>query len=202
MIESLNANKFDVIMDALSITPERAKVIGFSLPYAATPAGFATLKSGPLANLPDTGTPIKLTGDVAQDKAAVDKFRDAFKGKTIGIQAATVYAKFVYDNFKDATIREYKTTAERDLDLVAGRIDASFDDETALTAAFSTPGNEDMVLTGSAIGGPIWGPGEGLGLRQADTDLKTKFDAAITAALADGTVKTLSEKWFKLDVSP
>jgi len=202
MIESLNANKFDVIMDALSITPERAKVIAFSVPYAATPAGFATLKTSPLANLPDTGKPIKLTGDVAQDKAAVDKFRDAFKGKTIGIQAATVYAKFVYDNFKDSTIREYKTTAERDLDLVAGRIDASFDDETALTAAFSTPGNEDMVLTGPAIGGPIWGPGEGLGVRLADTDLKAKFDTAIKAALADGTVKTLSEKWFKLDVSP
>ena len=59
-----------------------------------------------------------------------------------------------------------------------------------------------MVLTGPAIGGPIWGPGEGLGVRLTDTDLKAKFDTAIKAALADGTVKTLSEKWFKLDVSP
>ena len=202
MIESLNSNKFDVILDALSITPDRAKVIGFTIPYAATPAGFATLKDSPLANLPGTGEPIKLTGDVAADKAAVDKFRDAFKGKSIGIQAATVYAKFVYDNFKDSTVREYKTTAERELDLVAGRIDASFDDETALTAAFGTAGNEDMVLTGPAIGGPVWGAGEALGFRQADTDLKAKFDTAIAAALADGTVKRLSLKWFKLDVSP
>lgn len=28
------------------------------------------------------------------------------------------------------------------------------------------------------------------------------FDTAIKAALADGTVKALSLKWFKLDVSP
>jgi octopine/nopaline transport system substrate-binding protein len=28
------------------------------------------------------------------------------------------------------------------------------------------------------------------------------FSAAIKSALADGTVKTLSEKWFKTDVSP
>ena len=48
----------------------------------------------------------------------IDAMKAAFKGKTIGIQAATVYAKFVYDNFGDiAEIREYKTGAERDLDL-------------------------------------------------------------------------------------
>ena len=202
MIESLNSNKFDVILDALSITPDRAKVIGFTIPYAATPAGFATLKDSPLANLPGTGDPIKLTGDVAADKAAVDKFRDAFKGKTIGIQAATVYAKFVYDNFKDSTVREYKTVDERDSDLKAGRIDASFDDETALGAMMATAGNEDVVLTGPAIGGSVWGAGEGLGLRQSDTDLKAKFDTAIKAAIDDGTVKKLSLKWFKLDVTP
>jgi len=202
MIESLNSNKFDVILDALSITPERAKVIGFSIPYAATPAGFATMKDSPLANLPGTGNPVKLTGDTTADKAAVDKFRDAFKGKTIGIQAATVYAKFVYDNFKDSTIREYKTVDERDSDLKAGRIDASFDDETALGAMMATAGNEDVVLTGPAIGGPVWGAGEGLGFRQADTDLKAKFDTAIKAAIDDGTVKKLALKWFKLDVTP
>jgi octopine/nopaline transport system substrate-binding protein len=39
-------------------------------------------------------------------------------------------------------------------------------------------------------------------LRKTDTDLKARFDQAIAAALADGTVRTLSEKWFKTDVSP
>jgi octopine/nopaline transport system substrate-binding protein len=39
-------------------------------------------------------------------------------------------------------------------------------------------------------------------LRKADTDLKAMFDQAIAAALADGTVHTLSQKWFKTDVTP
>lgn len=203
MIESLNAGKFDVIMDALSITEERKQVIAFSVPYAATPATFATLKDSGLANLAGTGTTIKLSGDVAADKAAVDPFRDAFNGKTIGIQAATVYSKFVYDNFGAiATVKEYKTAAERDLDLASGRIDAGFDDATVFKAAFEAPEYADLQFTGPEIGGPIWGEGEGLGLRKADTDLKAKFDEAITAALADGTVKTLSEKWFKVDIAP
>lgn len=202
MIESLNANKFDVILDGLSITPDRAKVIAFSIPYASTPVGFATLKDSPLVKLPGTGTTITLTG-AASDKAQIDKFRDAFKGKTIGVQTATIYTKFLDDNFGSiATIKEYKTVDERDADLVAGRIDASFDDETAQAASLAAKGHEDLVLTGPEIAGPVWGPGIGLGLRKADTDLKTAFDEAIQAAIADGTVKKLSEKWFKLDVTP
>ena len=38
--------------------------------------------------------------------------------------------------------------------------------------------------------------------RMEDTALKADLDKAIEAARADGTIKTLSEKWFKLDVSP
>jgi octopine/nopaline transport system substrate-binding protein len=203
MIEALNSNKFDAIMDAMSITPDREKVISFSVPYVSTPAGFATLKDSPLANLPETGGVVKLSGDATADKAELDKLRDELKGHTIGVQTATNFAAWLQQNFKDvADIREYKTTAERDLDLTAGRVDVGFDDVTAFQASFATPGNEDLTFTGPTIGGKVWGDGMGVGLRQADTDLKAKFDAAITAALADGTVKTLSEKWFKLDVTP
>jgi octopine/nopaline transport system substrate-binding protein len=203
MITSLNAGKFDVIMDALSITPERKEVIGYTVPYAATPAVFAALKTGPLANIAGTGTTIKLGTDAAEQKKAVEALRTALNGKTIGIQAATVYAKFIYDNFQDiATIREYKTSPEHDLDLVAGRIDVAFDDATYFTSAFSKSDNADLAFTGPEIAGPIWGEGEGLGIRKADTDLKALLDPAIQAALADGTVKKLSEKWFKVDISP
>jgi octopine/nopaline transport system substrate-binding protein len=202
MIESLNAGKFDVIMDALSITPERQQAIDFTIPYAATPTGFAVVKGSPLENMDGTGQTVKLTGDAATDKAEVEKLRAAFAGKTMGIQAATVYASWAHANFPDTEIREYKTTAERDLDLVAGRIDVGFDDATSFKAAFATPGNEDLEFTGPEIGGAVWGPGMGLGIRKSDTDLTAKFNTAIEAALADGTVKTLSEKWFGLSIAP
>lgn len=203
IIEGLNSSKFDAVMDSLSITPDRLKVIAFSLPYANTPAGFETTKGNPLENLPGTGTVLKVSADPAAGKAAMAPLIAAFKGKTIGVQTATVYAQFLDDNFKDvATIKEYKTTSERDLDLLAGRIDAGFDDSTAEQAAFQTKGNESLEYTGPQLGGGVWGPGQGVGLRQADTDLKALFDDAVKAALADGTVKTLSQKWFKIDVEP
>ena len=69
-----------------------------------------------------------------------------------------------------------------------------------------TPNAVSMSLNGSTNGpeivGSIWGVGEGLGIRKADTDLRDKFSEAIKSALADGTVKNLSMKWFKVDVSP
>ncbi|MBY5821629.1 transporter substrate-binding domain-containing protein [Rhizobium leguminosarum] len=201
MITALNAGKFDVIMDALSITEERKKIIDFTIPYAATPAAFAAAKDSPLANAAGTGATIKMTpGQTGVNE--IDALKEVFKGKTIGIQAATVYAKFVYDNFGDiAEIREYKTGADRDLDLQNGRIDLGFDDAVYFANAFKAA-NDTLAFTGPEIAGSIWGEGEGLGLRKADTDLRDKFNLAIKSALADGTVKTLSMKWFKMDVSP
>jgi octopine/nopaline transport system substrate-binding protein len=201
MIPALNAGKFDVIMDALSITEERKQIIDFTVPYAATPAAFATAKDSPLANAAGTGATIKMTPGQTGVKE-IEALKAAFKDKTIGIQAATVYAKFVYDNFGDiAQIREYKTGADRDLDLQNGRIDLGFDDAVYFNSAFETAGGA-LAFTGPEIIGPIWGEGEGLGIRKADTDLRDKFSEAIKSALADGTVKNLSMKWFKVDVSP
>jgi octopine/nopaline transport system substrate-binding protein len=201
MIPALNAGKFDVIMDALSITEERKKIIDFTVPYAATPAAFATAKDSPLANAAGTGSTIKMTPGQTGVKE-IEGLKEAFKDKTIGIQAATVYAKFVYDNFGSiADIREYKTGADRDLDLQSGRIDLGFDDAVYFNNAFQAA-NGALAFTGPEIAGSIWGEGEGLGLRKADTDLRDKFNEAIKSALADGTVKDLSMKWFKVDVSP
>ncbi|AOI40468.1 ABC transporter substrate-binding protein [Burkholderia oklahomensis EO147] len=203
MIPGLQAGKFDVLMDAISITPEREKILAFSRPYAATPATFAVTNAKVLPRSAANAPALKLTGDPKTDKPTVDALRKQLKGKTIGIQSGTVYTKFINDNFKDiATIRVYKTSPERDLDLVAGRIDASFDDVTYYAANMAKKENASIMLAGPKLGGPIWGPGEGLAFRKQDADLKTKFDAAIGAALADGTVKKLADKWFKTDVTP
>ncbi|WP_445682676.1 transporter substrate-binding domain-containing protein [Radicibacter daui] len=202
MITALNAGKFDVIMDALAITDERRQVIDFSIPYASTPAGFATAKNGSLANISGTGTTVSL--DVGENKGApaIKALRTALKGKAIGIMTATAYAGFIRDNFGDvADIQEYKTGPERDLDLQAGRIDVGFDDAVYFSSAFDEMGGE-LVFTGPLIGGPVWGEGEALGLRKSDTDLRDMFNAAIRSALEDGTVRTLSEKYLKTDVTP
>ncbi|MGM3186448.1 transporter substrate-binding domain-containing protein [Musicola paradisiaca] len=203
MIAGLQAGKFDVMMDAIVITPERKQVVDFSVPYASTPASFITLKGKPALPVEAGQSMIKLADDPAQIAPAVAGLRGALQGKTIGIASGTVYTPFIDKYFKDiATVREYTASADAILDLQAGRIDTVFDDVTFANSMMSKPENNNLTLGGPQLTGPIWGDGEALGFRKTDPELKAKFDAAIKTALADGTVKTLSEKWFKTDVTP
>jgi octopine/nopaline transport system substrate-binding protein len=55
---------------------------------------------------------------------------------------------------------------------------------------------------GPLLTGGLLGKGAGIGLRKKDPELKAMFDTAINAAIADGTIKALSLKWFKTDISP
>jgi octopine/nopaline transport system substrate-binding protein len=203
MIPGLRAGKYDILMDAIMITPDREKVIAFSRPYALTPGVFVSTDPKILSDAGAADSVLKLTGDPKADKAAVEKLRVALKGKTIGIQIGTAYTEFINTNFDDiATIRQYKKSPERDLDLAAGRIDVAFDDVSYFASVLQQPANKSIVFVGPKIGGTIWGPGEALAFRQTDLDLKSKFDAALASAIADGTVKRLSQKWFKLNITP
>ena len=201
MIPGLNAGKFDVIMDGMSITDERKKSIDFSDPYAASPAAFAVAKSGP--KLPMDGKVVNLSGDKAAADATIKSLQDAFKGKTIGVQVSTTHANFAGETFKSvATVKEYKTTDDRDLDLKAGRIDASLDDQPALAGMLSKPDASDLAFSGPLLKGGTFGVGSGMGLRKSDADLTAMFDKALKAAFADGSVQKLSMKWFKIDTTP
>jgi octopine/nopaline transport system substrate-binding protein len=189
-------------MAAMSITPKRMDVIAFSVPYSSAPTTFAVMKNGPLATLPDEGVRINLEDKAATD-AAMAKLKPLLKGKVIGVQISTIQADLLNAYFKDvAEIRTYKTTEEHDLDLQAGRVDAVVSSTSYFVSTLTKPGGEKVKLTGPLLSGGMLGKGAGIGLRKGDPELKALFDTAIKAAIADGTVKTLTVKWFKTDLTP
>ena len=203
MIPGLNAGKFDVIMDGMSITDDRKKQIDFSSAYAAVPAAFAAAKSSPLAKLGGNGTVINFDKDKAAGEATVKTLREALKGKTVGVQVSTIHATFLTNHFKDvATIKEYKTTDDRDLDLKSGRIDIELDDKTVIDAMLSKPDAADFTIVGPQLNGGDFGVGVGMGIRKADADLTARFNEALKAAFADGSIPKYSMKWFKIDTTP
>jgi len=55
-----------------------------------------------------------------------------------------------------------------------------------------------MVFVGDDV--PLGG-GIGLGLRESDTELKAKFDAAIQSMKDDGSLNKLIIKWFGEDAN-
>lgn len=200
IIPSLTAGKYDAIMAGMSITPKREEVIAFTTPYAAAINSFAVLGDSDLANLPMVGKPLSLESEAA--KPMLEEIAKLIAGKTVGVQGSTTASSFMEQYFKGAAdTREYKTTEEHNFDLVSGRLDAVVANATVLAAAME---KEDMVgtkLAGPLFSGKVFGM-IGIGLRKEDAALKADFDTAIEAARVDGTIKALSEKWFKLDVSP
>ena len=168
MIPGLKAGKFDVIMDGMSITDERKKQIDFSVAYADVPAALATAKSSPLAKLAGAGKLVNFDKDKAGGAAALKALRDALKGKTIGVQVSTTHATFAGNHLKDvATIKEYKTTDERDLDLKSGRIDAVLDDQTEIAAMLGKDDAKDFTEFGPQLTGGDFGIGVGMGIRKS-----------------------------------
>ncbi|AEH85157.1 transporter substrate-binding domain-containing protein [Mesorhizobium sp. B283B1A] len=202
LIPSLKVGKFDVIMASMFITPKRLETIDFTQPYAIDPGGFAAAKDSDLGKLGASTEKFKLD-DEAASQAAVDKLKPLLKGKVVGVQAATAMLEFVKKYFGDTVeIREYKTTEQHDLDLAAGRIDAIFAQKTALAATLAKPEFSGFTVAGPGFVGGLFGAGTGAGLRKEDAKLKEMLNDAISAAIADGTIKRISEKWVKTDVTP
>jgi octopine/nopaline transport system substrate-binding protein len=203
IIPALNASKYDAIMAGMNITDKRMEVIAFTRAYAGGPHGWGVLKSSPLAQLAGTGERYSLEKQPEQAKKIIESWRQALKGKTIGVQVSTTNAAFLDKYFKDvATIREYKTTEQHDLDLVAQRVDAIFAAQSALNATMKNAQFKDMTIAGAGITADILGRGVAVGLRKGDPELREMFDKAIAEAHKDGTVKKLSMKWFELDMTP
>jgi len=204
IIPALQAKKYDAVMAGMSITEERKKTIDFAGPYANSPNGFLVAKNSPLAKMPGMGEAFNLSTQQAAAEKAIEAYKPLLKGKTVGVQGSTIHSNFADKYLKGtAEVREYKTTEQHDLDLAAGRIDAVLADATAIIGTLEKPEfNKDYTLAGPSITGGLLGAGVGVGLRKGETELKKSFDEAIQAAIKDGTVKKLSEKWFKIDTTP
>jgi octopine/nopaline transport system substrate-binding protein len=202
IIPGLTAGKYDAIMSGMSITPKRLEVIDFTRPYSNAPTTFAVAKGGPLANMPGTGLRVSLEDKPMLDKA-IAALSPALKDKVIGVQVSTIQADMLNTYFKGVgDVRTYPTTEEHDLDLAAGRVDAVLASVGYFSSTLSKPGGDQFVLAGPMFIGGLLGKGTGIGLRKSDTDLKALLDKGLNEALADGAIKALSLKWFKVDISP
>ncbi|MEF2071181.1 transporter substrate-binding domain-containing protein [Consotaella aegiceratis] len=199
MIPSLQAGKYDVIM-TIGINDKRKEVIDFTTPYANGVASF--LVPTDFADMPMTGERLNLND---KDKAdpVMDEIGGMLDGMSVGVVQSTSQEQLINAYFGDAvTVRTYANSGERDLDLRAGRIDAGFDSGIYETSMLSEPGNDDLKMTGPLLKGAMLATNVALGLRKGEDDLAAIFNKAIDEAANDGTIKELSLKWSKLDLTP
>ncbi|MDX8457895.1 transporter substrate-binding domain-containing protein [Mesorhizobium humile] len=204
MLPALNAGKFDAIIASMSVTPERQKVASFSVPYAKAPNAFMMMKDSPLVAELGPRVDYSLKKDPEGAKKAIEAMAPALKGRVLAVQGSSTAATFATAELKDKVeIREYKTTEEHNLDLVAGRVDLVMGNITMLKAAMKQPDLANATLGGPTFIEGVLGSGTAnVAMRKDDTALKAKFDAAIHEVNADGFNRELTEKWFGVDITP
>jgi polar amino acid transport system substrate-binding protein len=112
------------------------------------------------------------------------------KTGVVSAQVSTIQAAYVAES--GAQLLEFATPDETIAAVRNGEAVAVFADKDYLRPAVEQS-NGALMFVGEdvAIGG-----GVGLGLRESDTELKGKLDAAITAMKADGSLNTMIEKYF------
>lgn len=178
IIPALQAKKIDMILNSMTITDERSKIVDFTGPYYVTRATFIGPKD----------TKIDLTSE-------------GMKGKTIGVQVSTTHAAYVESKFKDvAEIRTYATQDEANADLVAGRIDMVLADNVALDAFLKSPDGTGLAMLADVPaedGGVL---NAGIAIRKEDKDLTAKVSAAILSLVKSGEYDRIAKPYFNFDI--
>ena len=200
VIAGLLANNYDVIMSGMSITEEREKTVAFSHPYVIRTVTFVTRKGTPFAGFETDVERLDLGGLDPEGMRVIDELRAALDGLTVGVQVSTPHERFMQEHLPDVTLKSYDTMDNMILDLQAERIDASY--STGLFLQPILADNPDLVLVGPAMAGGLLGRGQALAMRKEDEALHGKLDGAIREMIADGTLSSLSQKWFGMDVAP
>ncbi|MDB5666708.1 transporter substrate-binding domain-containing protein [Cypionkella sp.] len=112
------------------------------------------------------------------------------KTGVVAAQVSTIQAAYVAES--GATLLEFPTPDETVAAVRNGEAVAVFADKDYLRP-FADESNGALVFVGEDV---AMGSGIGIGLRQSDTELKAKFDAAIKSMKADGSINALIDKNF------
>ena len=179
IIPALIAGKFDAIIASMSITPERMEQVDFTNKYYNTPPAIAVPKDSTITEATDA----------------------ALAGKIIGAQASTTHSNYAEEKLTSAEVKLYPTADEYKLDITTGRVDAVIDDVVVLSDWLASEDGACCKLLGTLTPDPVInGKGAGIAVRKGETELAEKLNAAIAAILANGTYKTINDKYFAFDV--
>ncbi|SDI35694.1 transporter substrate-binding domain-containing protein [Aliiruegeria lutimaris] len=109
-------------------------------------------------------------------------------GGVVAAQTGTIQAAYVAES--GATLVEFPVPEDTVAAVRNGEADAVLADNSFLEGVVAADSSLMIVGDPVALGG-----GVGMGLRESDTGLKAKFDAAIQSMKDDGSLNELIKKW-------
>ncbi len=173
LFAGLDAGRYDMVCNGVEVTEERAKTYDFTTPYGYIHTALA----------------------VRKDNEDIHSFED-LKGKTTANSLASTYMELAESY--GATVQGIDTLEETIQLLTAGRIDATLNADVSFYDYLNVHPEADFKLVAqtaeaSHVAIPV--------LKSEDTAYLDALNTAIDALRADGTLKTLSEKYFGQDIS-
>ncbi len=169
IIPGLKTKKYDIIMSAMTITPERQKQINFSDPYIDSDQSIAVAK----------GSPIKSEADL--------------KGKVVGVQIDTT-GQFKAEEIQKAgglkEIQKFDTILVAFEALEQGKVDAIINDYPVNLYVSQKRGKTEVVARIKT------NEKYGIGVNKDNTELLEKINGALRELRDDGTYTAIYKKWF------
>ena len=173
LFAGLDAGRYDIVCNGVEVTDERAKTYDFTEPYGYIHTALA----------------------VRKDNTDITSFED-LKGKTTANSLASTYMELAESY--GATVQGIDTLEETIQLLTAGRIDATLNADVSFYDYLNVHPDADFKLVAqtadaSHVAIPV--------LKSEDPAYLDALNTAIEELRADGTLKTLSEKYFGQDIS-
>lgn len=175
----LQAGNIDLIWNGYTITPERQEKVDFSVPYLNNKQVIVTLAD----------SSIQTKADLAGKKVGAQSESSAVNAME---KETDLYASF--DGGKAITFEDNNMAL---MDLEAGRVDAVVSDAVLVRYYITLKGAEKYRVLEEDFGDEKYG----VGIRKGDTKMVEAFNKAYDELKQDGTLKTISEKWFGEDIT-
>jgi len=171
-IPFLLTNKADIVISSLSITPERAKVIDFSVPYAVIQSVIGAPKDAPIKDMKDLAGKTVVTARGTTNDQNVTKL--APPGTNI----------VRFEN--DATAITAITSGQANIFSTAPSIIAALNKKDPAKAL-----DIKVVMSTSKMG---------IGVAKNNTELKEKINELVRQNLKDGQLNTIFKKYHGTDL--
>jgi polar amino acid transport system substrate-binding protein len=165
-IPFLQTGKADIVISSLSVTPEREKVIDFSVPYAQ----ILSVIAGPKAQ------PIKGFGDLA--------------GKRVASTRGTTNDKLATEGAKDAQIVRFDDDATLITAVTSGQLDIVATSPALVKTMRENAPQRDIEVKFVMKGFPL-----GIGLRKGEGRLQQWINDWIQANTANGQLPTIHRRF-------
>ena len=175
IIPGLKAGKYDAIVAAMSITPERAEQVSFTDPYFSNTLVF-----------------------LAKEGSAFDPSNsDDINAKSIAAQRSTISSQWLEETYPAANMQLYDTLSNAFLDLGSGRVEAMISDKLPAVEWLSSASGSSYVVKGDEID---INDNFGIAVRLGDP-LQAKINTSLANIKANGTYDAINQKYFAVPAS-